>query len=56
MTDSSLLRMENIVKRFGSATVVNQVSIDVKAGKVLALLGGERGREIDADKDFGGCL
>lgn len=39
MTDSTLLRMENIVKRFGSATVVNQVSIDVKPGKVLALLG-----------------
>lgn len=39
MTDSSLLRMENIVKRFGSATVVNQVSIEVKPGKILALLG-----------------
>lgn len=39
MTDTNLLKMENIVKRFGSATVVNQVSIDVKPGKVLALLG-----------------
>lgn len=29
--------MENIVKRFG--TVVNQVSIEVKPGKILALLG-----------------
>lgn len=39
MTDSSLLKMENIVKRFGNATVVNQVSIEVKPGKILALLG-----------------
>ena len=39
MTDSSLLKMENIVKRFGNVTVVNQVSIEVKPGKILALLG-----------------
>ena len=39
MTDTSLLTMDHIVKRFGSATVVDRVSIEVKPGKVLALLG-----------------
>jgi ribose transport system ATP-binding protein len=38
-TPQSLLKMERIVKRFGSAIAVNQVSIEVKPGKVLALLG-----------------
>ena len=36
---SELLKMNDIVKRFGAATVVNKVSIEVKSGKVLALLG-----------------
>ena len=39
MSDSNLLRMESIIKRFGNATVVDRVSIEVKPGKILALLG-----------------
>ena len=36
---SVLLKMNDIVKRFGTATVVNKVSIEVKSGEILALLG-----------------
>ena len=39
MSDSNLLRMESIIKRFGNATGVDRVSIEVKPGKILALLG-----------------
>ncbi len=39
MTEKSLLCMDNITKRFGAATVVNQVSLEVKPGKIIALLG-----------------
>lgn len=35
----ALLRLDRIVKRFGSNTVVNNVSIDIEPGKILALLG-----------------
>ncbi|WP_211222859.1 sugar ABC transporter ATP-binding protein [Paludibacterium yongneupense] len=35
----TLLKMEGIVKRFGSQTVVNDVSLDLPAGKIVALLG-----------------
>ena len=53
MSDTSLLKMENIVKRFGAATVVNQVSIEVKPGKILALLGENGAGQIHADQDSG---
>ncbi len=34
-----LLRLEGIVKKFGNSTVVNNVSVDIHPGKILALLG-----------------
>lgn len=34
-----LLRMEGILKKFGNTTAVNNVGIEVKSGKILALLG-----------------
>lgn len=35
----SVLRTENLVKRYGPRTVVNNVSIDVKQGEIVGLLG-----------------
>jgi lipopolysaccharide export system ATP-binding protein len=35
----ALLRVENVVKRFGKRTVVNEVSVEVAAGEVAGLLG-----------------
>ena len=34
-----VLRTENLVKRYGKRTVVNQVSFDVKQGEIVGLLG-----------------
>lgn len=34
-----ILRTENLVKRYGKRTVVNQVSFDVKQGEIVGLLG-----------------
>lgn len=34
-----LLRMEGILKKFGNTTAVNNIGIEVKPGKILALLG-----------------
>jgi ribose transport system ATP-binding protein len=39
VSSPSLLRMESVVKKFGSTVAVNNVSIDVKPGRILALLG-----------------
>ena len=36
---SSLLQVENITKRFGSVVANDNISIDVKAGEIVALLG-----------------
>ena len=33
------LRTEGLVKRYGKRTVVNDVSIDVKQGEIVGLLG-----------------
>ncbi|NDB53277.1 MAG: LPS export ABC transporter ATP-binding protein, partial [Chitinophagaceae bacterium] len=33
------IRTENLVKRYGTRTVVNQVSFDVKQGEIVGLLG-----------------
>ena len=38
-TDAPILSMVDIVKTFGRVAAVDQVSIDVKPGKILALLG-----------------
>ena len=37
--DMPLLAMENITKRFGGNIAVNDVSMSVRAGRVVALLG-----------------
>jgi lipopolysaccharide export system ATP-binding protein len=37
--ETMVLRTENLVKRYKSRTVVNQVSIDVKQGEIVGLLG-----------------
>ena len=34
-----VLRAENLVKRYGNRTVVNEVSFDVKQGEIVGLLG-----------------
>ncbi|MGC6377299.1 sugar ABC transporter ATP-binding protein [Bisgaard Taxon 45] len=36
---SPILRLQNIVKRFGSHTAVNKVSLDIYRGEIVALLG-----------------
>lgn len=37
--EQNILRTENLVKKYGSRTVVNHVSIDVKQGEIVGLLG-----------------
>ena len=39
MEESIVLRTENLVKRYGKRTVVNDVSFDVKQGEIVGLLG-----------------
>ncbi|HCE47178.1 MAG TPA: LPS export ABC transporter ATP-binding protein, partial [Prevotellaceae bacterium] len=34
-----VLRTENLVKKYGKRTVVNNVSFDVKQGEIVGLLG-----------------
>ncbi|HBX20218.1 MAG TPA: LPS export ABC transporter ATP-binding protein, partial [Porphyromonadaceae bacterium] len=38
-TPISMLRTENLVKKYGKRTVVNHVSINVKQGEIVGLLG-----------------
>ncbi len=38
-TDAPLLRFESVTKRFGGTLAIDSISLDVKAGEVLALLG-----------------
>jgi len=42
-----MLRTENLVKKYGKRTVVNHVSINVKQGEIVGLLGPERGGQDD---------
>ena len=37
--ESSTLRTENLVKKYGKRTVVNHVSINVSQGEIVGLLG-----------------
>lgn len=37
--DAPLMRLQNVTKRFGSLTAVDRVSIDIRAGKVLGIVG-----------------
>ena len=39
MDESMVLRTENLVKKYGKRTVVNHVSINVKQGEIVGLLG-----------------
>ena len=39
MTDSAILRLQNVTKRFGGLTAVGDVSFDVRRGEVFALIG-----------------
>ncbi len=43
---SPILSLQNIVKRFGSHTAVNQVSLDIHRGEIVALLGENGGGKI----------
>jgi len=38
-TDAPLLRFQSVTKRFGGTLAIDAISLDVKAGEVLALLG-----------------
>ena len=38
-TSSPMLRIENVVKRFGSFTAVDDVTLDIGRGEFFALLG-----------------
>ena len=40
-----VLRTENLVKKYGKRTVVSHVSINVKQGEIVGLLGPNGGRE-----------
>src|SRR5271157_150457 len=37
--ESSMIRVENLVKKFGDLAAVNDVSFDVKKGEIFAFLG-----------------
>ena len=37
--EAAVLRTENLVKRYGKRTVVNNVSFNVKQGEIVGLLG-----------------
>ena len=39
MDEKQVLRTDNLVKKYGKRTVVNHVSIDVKQGEIVGLLG-----------------
>ena len=39
MADAPLLRFSRVSKRFGGTVAVNDVSLDLHAGEILALLG-----------------
>ncbi|MFP8967507.1 polyamine ABC transporter ATP-binding protein [Pokkaliibacter sp. CJK22405] len=39
-TESSILRIEQVTKKFGQMTAVHQVSLDIRKGEIFALLGG----------------
>ena len=47
--DLMVLRTENLVKKYGQRTVANHVSINVKQGEIVGLLGTERSWK---DHDF----
>lgn len=52
MTDnSSFLRIDHIMKRFGETIAVNDVSLDIERGEIFALLGAE----IDYKEDLQGA-
>ncbi|NBI42999.1 hypothetical protein B0188_04335 [[Haemophilus] felis] len=39
MTTEPILRLQNIVKKFGDHLAVNNISLDIFRGEILALLG-----------------
>ena len=41
----TILEVQQVTKRFGGLTANNSVSFTVRAGEVMALIGGERGRQ-----------
>ena len=39
MSEKMLLRMENVTMQFGGVVAVNNLSLDVPEGKIVALIG-----------------
>ena len=48
-----LLQVRGVFKSFGGTEALADVGMTLKAGEILALLGRERRRQVDADQDFG---
>ena len=38
--DEHVIEIENLVKRFGDQTVLDGISLDVKAGETMVIMGG----------------
>jgi ABC-type sugar transport system ATPase subunit len=49
--NDELIRLENITKRFGGVTALNNVSFSIGKGEVHAVVG-ENGAAIDPDEDI----
>ena len=49
--NAPLVAFRDIVKRFGGVTAVKGVTLDVRSGEILALLGENGAGQVDADQD-----
>ena len=45
MSTASVISVRNLVKRFGTKTVVDHVTMDVAEGEIVGFLGSERFRQ-----------
>jgi len=52
----ALVRMDNIVKRFGAVTALDGASLEVEGGEVHALLGENGAGKTTLTRNFGGAF